>query len=73
MIRVHILEGGDIIKILPMIDRNGKIIWYKEHFCVFIHNLNRDYHQLIYDCSDKNKSSLEILPDDGNCDIFTDI
>lgn len=47
MIRLHKLEGGDIIKILPMIDRNGKIIWYKEHFCVFIHN------QLIYDCSDK--------------------
>lgn len=46
--RVHKLEGGDVIKILPMIDRNGNIIWYREHFCVFIHN------QLIYDCSDKN-------------------
>lgn len=31
MIRVHKLEGGDIIKILPMIDRNGKIIWYKSY------------------------------------------
>lgn len=47
MIRVYKLEGGDIIKILPMIDRNGKIIWYKENSFVFIHD------QLIYDCSDK--------------------
>ena len=49
MIRVHKLEGGDTIKILPMIDSNGEIIWYKEHFCVFIHN------QLIYECGGDKK------------------
>ena len=32
--RIHILEDGDIIKILPMIDKNDKISWTKQYDCV---------------------------------------
>ena len=28
--RIHKLEDGDIIKILPMIDKNNKISWIKQ-------------------------------------------
>lgn len=32
--RIHKLEDGDIIKILPMIDKNDKISWTKQYDCV---------------------------------------
>lgn len=32
--RIHKLEDGDIIKILPMIDKNNKISWIKQYDCV---------------------------------------
>ena len=34
MIKIHKLEDGDIIKILPMIDKNNKITWIKPYDCV---------------------------------------
>ena len=34
MIKIHKLEDGDIIKILPMIDKNDKISWIKQYECV---------------------------------------
>ena len=34
MIKIHKLEDGDIIKILPMIDKNNKISWIKKYDCV---------------------------------------
>jgi hypothetical protein len=34
MIKIHKLEDGDIIKILPMIDNNDKISWIKKYDCV---------------------------------------
>jgi hypothetical protein len=34
MIKIHKLEDGDIIKILPMIDKNNKITWIKQYDCV---------------------------------------
>jgi len=34
MIKIHKLEDGDIIKILPMIDKNDKITWIKQYDCV---------------------------------------
>ena len=34
MIRIHKLEDGDIIKILPMIDKSDKITWIKQYDCV---------------------------------------
>jgi hypothetical protein len=34
MIKIHKLEDGDIIKILPMIDKNNKISWIKQYDCV---------------------------------------
>ena len=32
--KIHKLEDGDIIKILPMIDKNNKISWIKKYDCV---------------------------------------
>ena len=32
--RIHKLEDGDIIKILPMVDKNDKISWTKQYDCV---------------------------------------
>ena len=32
--KIHELEDGDIIKILPMIDKNNKISWIKKYDCV---------------------------------------
>ena len=32
--KIHKLEDGDIIKILPMIDKNDKISWTKQYDCV---------------------------------------
>jgi hypothetical protein len=34
MIKIHKLEDGDIIKILPMIDKNDNISWIKQYDCV---------------------------------------
>lgn len=34
MIKIHKLEDGDVIKILPMIDKNNKITWIKQYDCV---------------------------------------
>jgi hypothetical protein len=34
MIKIHKLEDGDIIKILPMIDKNNNISWIKQYDCV---------------------------------------
>jgi hypothetical protein len=34
MIKIHKLEDGDIIKILPMIDKNNIISWVKRYDCV---------------------------------------
>jgi hypothetical protein len=34
MINIHKLEDGDIIKILPMIDKNNNITWIKMYDCV---------------------------------------
>ena len=36
MIKIHKLEDGDIIKILPMIDKNDKISWIKNYDCAFV-------------------------------------
>jgi hypothetical protein len=36
MIKIHKLEDGDIIKILPMIDKNDKISWIKTYDCAFV-------------------------------------
>ena len=34
MINIHKLEDGDIIKILPMIDKSNNISWIKQYDCV---------------------------------------
>jgi hypothetical protein len=34
MIKIHKLEDGDIIKILPMINKNDEISWIKKYDCV---------------------------------------
>ena len=47
MIKIHKLEDGDIIKILPFIDKDDKITWYKSYICAVIDK------QSIYDSSDK--------------------
>jgi hypothetical protein len=36
MIKIHKLEDGDVIKILPMIDKNDKITWIKQYDCTFV-------------------------------------
>ena len=47
MIKIHKLEDGDIIKILPFIDKDNKITWCKSYSCAVIDK------QSIYDSSDK--------------------
>jgi hypothetical protein len=47
MIKIHKLEDGDIIKILPFIDKDDKITWCKQYTCAVINK------QSIYDNSDK--------------------
>lgn len=47
MIKIHKLEDGDIIKILPFIDKDDKITWCKSYSCAVIDK------QSIYDNSDK--------------------
>lgn len=48
MMKIHKLEDGDIIKILPMIDKNDKISWIKKYDCAFVGK------STIYDYSDKS-------------------
>ena len=48
MIKIHKLEDGDIIKILPMIDKNDKISWIKKYDCVGLNTKT-----IITDSSDK--------------------
>lgn len=48
MIKIHKLEDGDIIKILPMIDKNNKITWIKQYDCAFVDM------KVIYDDTDKS-------------------
>ena len=48
MIKIHNLEDGDIIKILPMIDKNDKISWIKPYDCAFVDM------KVIYDDTDKS-------------------
>ena len=46
--KIHKLEDGDIIKILPMIDKNDKVSWIKQYDCVGINTKS-----FITDNSDK--------------------
>ena len=48
MIKIHKLEDGDVIKILPMIDKNNKITWIKTYDATFIDM------KVIYDDTDKS-------------------
>lgn len=43
----HKIEDGDIIKILPMIDKNDRISWVKTYDCAFVGS------SIIYDDTDK--------------------
>jgi hypothetical protein len=46
--KIHKLEDGDIIKILPMIDKNNKISWIRPYDATFVDM------KTIYDDSDKS-------------------
>ena len=48
MIKIHKLEDGDVIKILPMIDKNNKITWIKPYDCSFVDM------KIVYDDTDKS-------------------
>lgn len=48
MIKIHTLKNGDIIKILPMIDKNNKISWIKPYDATLVNM------KTIYDDSDKS-------------------
>ena len=48
MIKIHKLEDGDVIKILPMIDKNDKISWIKPYDCSFVDM------KIVYDDTDKS-------------------
>lgn len=48
MIKIHKLEDGDVIKILPMIDKNDKISWIKPYDCAFVDM------KIVYDDTDKS-------------------
>jgi hypothetical protein len=48
MIKIHKLEDGDIIKILPMIDKNDKISWIKKYDLAFVSM------KTVYDDTDKS-------------------
>jgi hypothetical protein len=53
MIKIHKIENGDIIKILPIISHDNKISWSVETQLVVIRNKNND-NITIYDNSGKN-------------------
>jgi hypothetical protein len=46
--KIHKLEDGDVIKILPMIDKNNKISWIKPYDCAFVDM------KIVYDDTDKS-------------------
>ena len=48
MIKIHKLEDGDVIKILPMIDKSDKISWIKPYDCAFVDM------KIVYDDNDKS-------------------
>jgi len=48
MIKIHKLEDGDIIKILPMIDKNDKISWIKKYDLAYVSM------KTVYDDTDKS-------------------
>ncbi len=52
MIKIHRLEDGDIIKILPMIDKNDKISWIKQYECVGLNSKT-------FICDDSNNGYLK--------------
>ncbi len=54
MMKIHKLEDGDIIKILPMIDKNDKISWIKKYDCAFVGHFLTFRKSTIYDDSDKS-------------------
>jgi len=62
MINIHKLEDGDIIKILPMIDKNNKISWIKQYDCVglntktFISDTKRYLRRISQKLSESNSS-----------------
>jgi hypothetical protein len=48
MIKIHKLEDGDVIKILPMIDKNDKISWIKPYDAALVDM------KFVYDDTDKS-------------------
>jgi len=70
MIKIHKLEDGDIIKILPFVDKDNNIIWYKKYTCAFINN------KTIYDNSEKEylrRISHTLYRKDGDVKLPTTI
>ena len=51
MIKIHKPQHGDIIKILPHINKNGSINWIRQFDCVGLNNEQKGH--MIYDNSDK--------------------
>lgn len=51
MIKIHKPQHGDIIKILPHINKNGSINWIRQFDCVGLNHEQKG--QMIYDNSDK--------------------
>lgn len=52
MIKIHKLEDGDAIKILPMIDKNNKISWIKQYECIGLNSKT-------FICDDSNNGYLK--------------
>ncbi len=52
MIKIHKLEDGDVIKILPMINKNDKISWIKQYECVGLNSKT-------FICDDSNNGYLK--------------
>lgn len=50
MMKIHKLENGDIIKILPTIDKDNNISWIKPYDCAFVAFVDM---KVIYDDTDK--------------------
>jgi hypothetical protein len=64
MIKIHKLEDGDIIKILPMIDVNDKIVWFKQldaaHINTIIFDTKRYLKRISYELSRTGRVKLPI-------------
>jgi len=52
MIKIHKLEDGDIIKILPMINKNDNISWIKQYECIGLNSKT-------FICDDSNNGYLK--------------